>query len=405
MTDVIQCPQCDKKFRLPENPPATFTCNQCGTLMDLSDFGGADQPEQPEPAAAAAPAGAPRSRRSRARGGHRGGGGGGAAAAGSAPTRQGGGRRRARRGAARGGGRGRGSAAQHDEYDDEPRGRRGGPQKSNSAAIIGVVAAVVVVVVLIVVASNKGEVDDSATGGGGSTAGIDGRPAGGGLKTTRLKTTPIGGTAGGAGTGAEPIAGDPSGGEPTGGSGATGTSGKKKRSGRYKRMSKVEFEIFDWPEEVDEETRAKVDECIKALYLGGRDATDAEEYLVGKGRPICGRLISEFKNISDSPGLDTKQGASLAGAIDAVLRKIDGWMERKWKELKPVRHSSHPNFTKRVAQRWTWWWANDEWKHEPRKPWDPFEDESDDTETGIKEPEKKKKKKGSGFSKRAGTGG
>lgn len=40
MSQVVQCPSCEKRFRLPPNPPATFTCTGCGTVMDLSDFGG-----------------------------------------------------------------------------------------------------------------------------------------------------------------------------------------------------------------------------------------------------------------------------------------------------------------------------------------------------------------------------
>ena len=64
------------------------------------------------------------------------------------------------------------------------------------------------------------------------------------------------------------------------------------------------------------------------------------------------------------------------------------------------------SFITRTAKRWTWWWESGEWKSKPRKPWDPFEDESDDTPDGRKKPAPAKKdpKEGQGFGKRAGSG-
>jgi hypothetical protein len=58
------------------------------------------------------------------------------------------------------------------------------------------------------------------------------------------------------------------------------------------------------------------------------------------------------------------------------------------------------DFVTGIAKRWIYWWKEDVWKDDPMKPWDPMEDESDDTEDGRKPPAKKKKK--SGYSKRAG---
>ena len=40
-------------------------------------------------------------------------------------------------------------------------------------------------------------------------------------------------------------------------------------------------------------------------------------FLATKGRPIAGRLISEFKRIDESPGFDNREAASLAGVIDS----------------------------------------------------------------------------------------
>ncbi len=40
MTQAILCPQCEKRYTLPPQPPAQASCTACGTLMDLTAFGG-----------------------------------------------------------------------------------------------------------------------------------------------------------------------------------------------------------------------------------------------------------------------------------------------------------------------------------------------------------------------------
>lgn len=42
MSEVIRCLECDQELHLPERLPVIFTCTQCGTLMDLSQLGGAE---------------------------------------------------------------------------------------------------------------------------------------------------------------------------------------------------------------------------------------------------------------------------------------------------------------------------------------------------------------------------
>ena len=144
------------------------------------------------------------------------------------------------------------------------------------------------------------------------------------------------------------------------------------------------------------------------MYAGGRDGSDAADWLVQQGRPIAGRIINEFKVIQASPGFDNREGASLAMMIDGVLRRIDGQIERFWEERERVRAwgaFAAPSFIERIAKCWTWWWIEGEWKSNPREPWDPFEDESDATKDGRKPetPEKDAEKKG--YGKRAGSGG
>jgi hypothetical protein len=394
MSDVIQCPQCDKRFRLGDKVPATFTCTGCGTLMDLSDFGGAQA--APAPAAPASPRSGG-ARRSSARSGPRSGG-----------ARRSSGGRGGRAAPSRSGGR-RGRAAPDDEYDDEPRGRRGRQQKSNGPLIIGSVAALVAAVILILIATKKDDdVPPAPTGTNSAAAdatGTAGSTPNAGTPELTAGTTPDAGTQPAAGDAAEGDTEDDETVEPSAGGTAPAAAPTRKPassgSGRYKGMSKVDLEIFPWAEDIDAETRAKAEEGIKAMYVGGRDWIDAEEWFVAQGPKLAGRLISEFKTIQDSPGLEDRLGKSYVGALDATLRKMDGWMERKWKELDPVRASSHPNYVLRSCQRWTWWWKYDEWKNNPRKVWDPFEDESDESETGIKGPEKKDDGK-KGFGKRAG---
>ena len=135
MPEVIQCPTCSKKFKLPDRPPAVFTCTGCGTAMDLSGF---------QSAAASAPA-APEK---------------GAAAVESKPKReQAGSAARASKSSSRAGGRGAASARSRrggddDEGDGEPRGRSA-PKKGNPALLWGSLGGIVVLLVVVVLVLNK----------------------------------------------------------------------------------------------------------------------------------------------------------------------------------------------------------------------------------------------------------
>ena len=338
MTDAILCPQCEKRFKLPEHPPATFTCTQCGTLIDLSAFGGGQAPPaSPSPSA----------------------GGGG-------PRRSSGGGRRRRAPAPRGAG---------------PR-----AQKQQQAPVMAIVVVVLVVVVLVAVRS-----------GGDDEPRRKKKTSDAPKKTTSFDLpdpTPA----------------------PTPADTSTAAAKNKKRKepkknndGTYKlRLSSVKLKALDWPEDVSDDIRQQTEASIKALYGGGREASEAEAWLIDQGRPIAGRLISEFAAIQESPGFDNRDGTSMAMQIDAVLHKIDGFMERSIGETGTIKSTGHyaaPSFIRRTGKRWTWWWESGEWQENPKKPWDPFEDESDETPDGRKPTEPKKDpKKGSGFKKRAGSG-
>ncbi|MDJ0521188.1 MAG: hypothetical protein QNJ90_03855 [Planctomycetota bacterium] len=349
MGQSILCPQCDKRFKLSDNPPAQATCSGCGTLMDLTAFQNAAPaaPNSPEPSTPK-----PVSHRaSRA------------------------GARRRRRPAARRGVRQEGPRQQ--------------PAMTGGQQAILIFVGVLIVTLLIIVAARDD--DDEPVRKKPPTVANQPDPE----PSRPYVPEPI------APTGAEP--GNTK-------DGAKEPERKRKvplnRKG-MPRLSRLELTTHAWPDEVPADVRARVDKAIDEMYGGGRDGVEAGEWLVTQGRVIAGRLISEFRAIEESPGFDNRDGAGKAMVIDSVLRRLDGQIERYWEERERIRAwgtYGSPRFIKRIARRWTWWWIEDEWKLNPRKPWDPFEDESDTTPDGRKtaEPEKDPKKKG--YGKRAGSG-
>ena len=340
MSQAILCPQCEKRYSLPDRPPATFTCKQCGALVDLTAFGGGAAPP-PTPASPKPGAGPSRSgRRQRSR----------------APARQ-------------------------------PR----DPQKQASKApIVGIITVVLIVIVLI--ATRSGGDDTPKTR---RNAGSEDR------KSAGLESKPIDPNAyRGPDAGEQPEQPKPK-------------RPKLREDGSLKlRLGRIDLKVHEWPEEIDEATRPMVETALAAMYAGGADGLKAREYLVNLGRPVAGRLISEFYTIRETPGWDNRDGTSMAMQIDDLLRELDGFMERICKEREQIRSTgvfAGQSFMTRIAKRWTWWWESGEWQTNPQKPWDPFEDETDDTATGMKPVEttkdpKKGPKKGRGFEKRAGSG-
>jgi hypothetical protein len=345
MSQDVLCPQCQKRYTLPDDPPETYPCTQCGMVMDLSAF------RQPAPVAAAAstPASAPAP-----------------APAVSEPARP----RRPAPGSRRPAGRTRAPAGR-DAYREAPPGRRAAGRKNNNMAI-GVVAIVLLLALVIIVSTSRSDESDFAdTGpsrGGTTSADVDPEPA--------FVPPPV-----------------------------TRTVPKKRtRTRRGKpNLSRVTLKTHEWLPEIDSETRSRVDEAINTMYRGGRDAVEAREYVVAVGRPICGRLINEFLAIQKSPGFDNREGASMASVIDGTLREIDGYIENEYKELRRIRAwglDAAPSFIERTAKRWTWWWENEEWRTNPRDAWDPHDDP--ENPKGEKDKEAPKKKVGGGYDKPAG---
>lgn len=333
MSQAVLCPQCGKKFGLPERPPATYPCTQCGTVMDLTAFGGVT-PRPKTPPKAAGPD------------------------------------RRPPRGTARGPAR--------------PQGRARRPSSDGSPMVLMVVG-VIILILVILVAVRRGDEDEL------------------GPKPTKKDTSIVADT---------PVYSVPTprSTEEGEGAGAAHTPKSGVRTGRdgKPRLGNLPLAKHAWPDDVPEETRTRVESSIQTLYRGGRDAVDARTWLTQQEHSICGRLISEFKSIEESPGFDNRDGASMAADIDGTLRAMDGQVERLWEERERIRAwgaFGSPGFITKVARYWTWWWTSGEWRTQPREPWDAHEDEADDTPSGMKPPAEGEKKDGKqGWGKRAGSG-
>lgn len=355
MSQVIQCPSCDKRFRLPPNPPATYACSGCGTVMDLSDFGGR------APAAAAAPS-APTAPSRRA-----------------GPSRGGRGRSPSRRSGSSRGGRDRDDG--YDDADDGGRGRRQRPKANHTPVILLSVALLVgAVVAVIAMSSGKDEPEkpvETAGGGGTPPMGVAPSPLpGAGSPAVGLP-----------GTGVVPVAGTPAGtgGGPAAAGGETGRvapeggdTGSRRRA-RH-NANRVELQEFPWLEEVDAAIRAQAEDKIADIRRGARDGEEATKWFVQQGRPVASRLISEFKKLSDASngfedGPRNNEARSIAAAIDSTLRKMDGFLERTYDmQDELLRHNSPQSRVVTVAKRWTLWWEKGIWKDDPQPPWDAFVD-------------------------------
>ncbi|MGE0192804.1 MAG: hypothetical protein AB7T63_12280, partial [Planctomycetota bacterium] len=225
----------------------------------------------------------------------------------------------------------------------------------------------------------QGKKDDTTTttetASGSGTSGTTVAPLPGGPTPAPLPGTPLPtGTAGPAPapTGTTPAAPPPNVPPPNTTSG--GTSRKPRLN-----ANRVELQVFDWPEEVDAAIRTEADTHIEGIRRGGRDGREAEEWFVKQGRPVAVRLVSEFKRLADESnnfedGPRNNEFRSIAAAVDSTLRKIDGWMERRFEMEDPLRHNTPGSTVMAVAKRWTLWWQEGYWKNDPLPPWDAFHD-------------------------------
>ncbi|MFM8385330.1 MAG: BRcat domain-containing protein [Planctomycetia bacterium] len=342
-------PSCGKKYRLKGKVPATFTCTKCGQAMDLSAFA----PAEPAPAPAAA--------RGPVRGAGR-------------ATREG----RAA-GPARGASTGR--RGRDAEPEDEGRGRYQAPPKNNNALIFGSLGALVAVILVMVLVMGKKDPPapspSEAPAAGGSPAQVPGGtyapqpppaapalPAAGtpsSAPSAPVPSAPAGPARTAAAPGAPEAAPAPES-RPSGGGGLT--------------------RLQSWPApaelQVSAEEKEKIERAVQmAIHGAGRDMREAQDALVALDRKAIWRLVSEFKAIQDSGGFEDRQGLIKASIVDRVLRKIDGYMERKCGVREQIKAESSPDWALNVAKRWNGWLERGLWKTK-LSPWDPRVDEADE---------------------------
>lgn len=329
----IQCPTCSKRFRLPANPPAVFACTGCGTPMDLSAF-------RTAPAAPAAAAGGG----GRPSGAHRSGRSAGAAAA----------RMRHRR-------------AEEAGEEDEG-GRRGPPPKKDNAnmAIVWSLIGLVVIGGIALIASKRSKPSTPAEPDK-TTAGANGGP--GASPSAPAAPTPAPGTGPAAPSGAGGGSSTPPAGTPSG-SGEPAMSDAPKAPPAAKGTL---HEVGHHPEASDDE-KAQIDKLIQTAVFesAGADSRDAEKQLVAIGMKAAPRLINVFYTVKQSEGFEERLGKMKAAIADRILRKIDGYQERKRKSMSAIVAASDPKFVESSAKSWMLWWDNELWKN-PMKPWDPRE--------------------------------
>jgi hypothetical protein len=331
MSTLIQCPACSQKFNLQGKLPALFTCTKCQQPMDLTGFPGyVPEPAAPSPRALAAP-------------------------------ERGGGRTSARRGGRRG---------RRDEDEDDDRRGRFEPKKNNTPLLVGgIVAVLAIVAVVIVVMSKKDEGGTSpapSTVAGGSAApgtydplapvppGLPGSVPGGAL--------PGASAPGASGPGGQPPgAADPAAAKPVKPAGGVGG-----------------IKTWPTPDDVSKEDQQRIDQALEtALNDVGISQRQAEDALVKLGRKAIWRLVSEFKHIQDTETFDSRKGKMHAMITDRILRKIDGYMERKSGYRMSINPESTLEYATGVAKKWNAWLETGQYKTE-LAPWDTRVDGQDE---------------------------
>lgn len=365
MDDIIQCPTCSKKYRLKGNPPPTFTCRECGTVMDLSAFA---QPAAPAPAAPAAPA-QPAAPPPPA---------GGAPSRGTVPSRRrgAGGHRRPRGAAARG--RHRRDEYPDEDYDDERPRYQPRKQGPSSALIIGSVAAFLVAVIIVIVMVMSQEEPPPPK------------------EEPEVAKEPYV---------EPPDEPEPPKEEPKVLKPKPGREDEKRPElaqgnldslpvpeGKQKyRWQRAEIKTYPYPDHVTAEEKNKIEEMMKELEWGGRGMYDAMDALAemdcrdadGKLKPgtefkAVGRLISEFKNILDAydNSYENEECKARLMTVDKILRKIDGFQQRDFADRQGIRVQSTESEVKHAILRWNWWYDLHKWQLR-REPWDEREDLED----------------------------
>ena len=379
---VIQCPTCGKRYRMKGNPPATFTCKGCQTVMDLSGY------RQPEavPAVPVKPIG-PRSGPSAKAG---------AGAPAGVPHR----RAHRRAGSSP---RSRGRHAE-EAYDDQDGG--GGrhhyqshekDQNKQILIVAGGLFLVAVVALMFWLSSESTRKAEEAAAKKIADEKVleQGRENRERLAAQLIVDQAALAAAAAAAPAAVPVVAkvNPLETRPELAEGSM--LSLPIPEGKTKYMSgKAPIQTYAWPDFVTAEERNKIEESITAMIeIGGRDGDEGQEYMVSldvdeqdghKFRAVP-RLISEFKNLLDTLDFADRLTAAKFRSLDRTLRAIDGFQERDFKDLHGLTINSNKRDVEKAAMRWNWWYDLEKYRLR-RKPWDQREDLGDADEGDDEEP-------------------
>jgi hypothetical protein len=325
--EIVACPSCGKKFRIPEGaPPGSFKCTACGAEVA---YGAEAAPEPPARAGGGLQRGA------------------GAAKAG---------RRRAGRGARRGKARRSRAAAEAPDREDRraERERRQQDKGANTGAIVASVMGGLAVILLLFLALRPKdkppapEITDSPEAGTAAltSEGGDGTPAG---------TEP-------AGTGGETVpTTEPAGGEDENGaeeeSGIGGTHSRRMSSRDVFRLPAAEiFVVYPHLESTPESERERIDELTRFLVDrdSGRKGIAAQNDLEKIGKPAVPALLSTWKGRT----WDNEDDQLATDIVQRVLRKIakdDGPSSDFHARFVP-HEPIEPSKFERAGRMWIAWW-------------------------------------------------
>ncbi len=339
--EIVACPGCDKKFRIPEGAPAgAFDCTACGAEVAY----GAD-------AAGGGGGGGGRRSRGRAKGKGKGKG-------------KGAGRARASRGKKREARARRRDAEDGAQSVEEKRKHK----SANTWGIVAVVMGVLAVLVLIILAVRPKEpVKPVAKQGTGDTYSTGSLSSEGGDDTTQPEDdtgAPAAGTEGTGGAAVQAPSGtdepddDDDDDDDTGGIGSTG-DGRLNSSTVWHMTEEELFVSYPPLEGTSEEEAAAIQQDVAFLLDrdSGIDGTRAQMRLEKRGKASIPALLSTW----EGKGFDNEDEQLAADMVQRVLRSIardDGPSSDFHARFVPHEPIDPPKF-KRAGRMWIAWWLSE----------------------------------------------
>lgn len=148
----------------------------------------------------------------------------------------------------------------------------------------------------------------------------------------------------------------------------------------------AEIQAYPWPDYVTAEEKNEIETALETIWGGGRDAREAEKWLVALDRDadadafkMVGRVVTEMKTTIDTYGVDEYEGKSRIRVLDRILRKIDGVQERLMGEEYHMDLDEPGSRAIRLVKTWNWWYRRGRFITR-YKPWDPRVDMADPVE-------------------------